>query len=226
MYIINFMTIRTILFPGKIFAAGLVIFFLAGGTVFAGGKAEAVRGEIININHEYRVAFMDIGRDRIQEGDLVVVSVGNDRNIFLEADDVTAVLARLVPSKQPGFAIGPDEFREIMIGNPVELVARKDAGQSPDEEQAPHPLIQEEVLRRQAEVERLKKETELKDQEISDLRRDNQVLRQQVSKTMLDDYAARQDIEKHKAERDQLKATVEALELKLKAMRDIVENQL
>jgi hypothetical protein len=220
------MTVRTVLSSGKIFAAGLVICFLAAGTGLAAGKADAVRGEIININHEYQVAFIDIGQDRVKEGDIMVVDAGNDVNIFLEVDDATAVLARLVPSKQPGFMIREDDFRKIMIGNPVTLAVGNAPGGPPDGQRAPAIFVPEDVLLRQAEVERLKKEAELKDREISDLRRDNQVLRQQVSKTMLDDYAARQETEKYKAQRDQLRATVEALESRLKAMRDMLENNL
>lgn len=215
----NILGIRAFLISIAILVAGLV---WVAQSVMAEDQLHA---EIININYHYQVAFTDIGSERIELGDQVVVQTSKG-DVYMTVDDVTSVLARLIPSQKPGFQTSDEDFKNIVIGNPVTKIISRVAQVSLHQAEQKVLVQADELLRCQDETDRLNKALELKDKKIGDLQKDNKVLREQVSRNMLDEYVNQRDSEKYKIERDQLKKTVNILEDKLNKMRIILEKSL
>jgi hypothetical protein len=185
--------------------------------------AKSVNAEIINLNHDYHVAFVDLGEGQIHPGDWVVVAV-DEQSLFMEVDEVTSVLSRLIPSKEEPYVTDMNLFSQMSIGNPISRILSKNM-EEVDLEPFPVTDVVDPQLLFQADVERLTKELELKEQLLLDARRDNQMLRQQISSKMLDEYTRKKDEDACREDRERLKQKVDVLEGKIRTMHEIVEKE-
>lgn len=101
----------------------LVSSFLGlGGYAFA---QEKVAGEIININHQYKIAFTDISSDYLRKGDLVEIYADQNFVSYLEVAETSSAISKLIPPTQPGKSKGID-FSKIAVGNKVVKILPSD----------------------------------------------------------------------------------------------------
>jgi hypothetical protein len=94
----------------------LSLFFL--GLAWHAFAQEKVTGEIININHQYKIAFTDISSDYLRKGDLVEIYADGNFVSYLEVSEASGAISKLIPPTQPGKSKGAD-FSKIAVGNRV-----------------------------------------------------------------------------------------------------------
>lgn len=79
---------------------------------------EKVTGEIININHQYKIAFTDIGSEYLRKGDLVEIYTDGKFVSYLEVSEASGAISKLIPPTQQGKSKGAD-FSKVAVGNKV-----------------------------------------------------------------------------------------------------------
>jgi len=103
----------------------MIIFFLPA-SVFAQKK---IKGEIININYKYKIAFTDIGSDSLSVGDIVEVRMRTEHNLSLQVIETTNVLSTLAPRTPSKKNLSDNLFDTIKVGD---IVIKVGKGPSPD----------------------------------------------------------------------------------------------
>ncbi len=93
--------------------------FLIPVAVFAQQK----KGEIININYKYKIAFTDLTEGDVRAGDKVSIVLPEGRQVYLEVVESYPVMAKLTFSTDPGSRISEDDFAKISVGAVVQPVA-------------------------------------------------------------------------------------------------------
>ena len=86
-----------------------------------GFPAEGVSSEIININVDQRVVFIDIGNDVLSAGDVLKVE-GSDHPIYLEVVEATDTVSKLRASKNEKYYSDASEIDSLTIGMKVTRV--------------------------------------------------------------------------------------------------------
>jgi len=94
--------------------AFFLLFFIFCGPLFADDK-----GQIININQSYQIAFTDLGSRVLSQGDIVKVSLNTDEFLYLQVVEASAILSKLGPSKAEGFQTNLNDFQRMAVGNTV-----------------------------------------------------------------------------------------------------------
>lgn len=77
--------------------------------------AEDLTGEIINVNYRDKVAFIDMGTQSLNVGDIVKVD-DNGWIIYLQALSVENGIIRLGCSQNPDYPCQSDQFKQVMVG--------------------------------------------------------------------------------------------------------------
>lgn len=75
-------------------------------------------GKIVNINYDYKIAFVDVGGAVLSVGDVVEVAPG-ENSIYLQVVETSSLMARLIPVLDPSIANDKKDFSRVRIGNPV-----------------------------------------------------------------------------------------------------------
>jgi len=96
----------------------LWIFVISYSVGFA-NPIEDVSGEIININHQFRVAFTDLGKDSLDVGDIVEVKTTEGRTVYLEVIETLSVLSKLAPVRSGQMKTDLSDFARITVSNVV-----------------------------------------------------------------------------------------------------------
>ena len=93
--------------------------------------AEAVSAEIININHDQKIIFVDLGRDVLSIGDVMNVD-GADHPIYLEVLETSDAVSKLRISKNEKYYSNVSEFDGVTVGMKViRIFAAGDHGHQP-----------------------------------------------------------------------------------------------
>jgi flagellar motility protein MotE (MotC chaperone) len=90
----------------------------------AGVRAQSQKGEIINVNYKYRIAFTDLSEGDVRLGDAVSVALGDGRNIELNVVEAYPVMAKLAAPADTDKAVSDDDFAKISVGAEVRPVPR------------------------------------------------------------------------------------------------------
>lgn len=106
----------------KCFAVGVLFLLSSAWYAFA---QEKVTGEIINVNHQYKIAFTDISSDYLRKGDLVEIYADGNFVSYLEVSEASGAISKLIPATQPGKSKGVD-FSKIAVGNKVVKILPSD----------------------------------------------------------------------------------------------------
>lgn len=104
----------------------LIFAFLLTPLVHARSK---IRGEIINVNYEYKIAFTDIGSDALSIGDIVEVHMQSGATQFLQVIETTEVLSKIVLRPSSDQDTQNRLFNRIGVGD---IVLRVGKGPTPD----------------------------------------------------------------------------------------------
>jgi septal ring factor EnvC (AmiA/AmiB activator) len=106
---LNFKTIKNI--PKYIFPLFFLIFC---GSVFADSK-----GQIININQSYQIAFTDLGNNVLKPGDIVKVSLNAEDFVYMQVMESSPILSKLGPSQLENFRTNLKDFESLAVGDEV-----------------------------------------------------------------------------------------------------------
>ncbi len=113
------------------------VLFLLSSAWYAFAQ-EKVTGEIINVNHQYKIAFTDISSDYLHKGDLVEIYADENFVSYLEVSEASSAISKLIPPTQPGKSKGMD-FSKIAVGNKVVKILPSDVTDVADV--APPPAV-------------------------------------------------------------------------------------
>lgn len=86
--------------------------------------AQEVVGEIINVNYREKVAFIDVGNESLNVGDVLVVEDGS-RKIYLETQEVNDAVTKLIPSHNPDYPCDDDDFKDVLVGVTAKRIFEK-----------------------------------------------------------------------------------------------------
>lgn len=98
--------------------------------------AEKVSAEIINIDQDQKIIFVDLGRDVLSVGDVMSVD-GVDHPIYLEVEETSDAVSKLRTSKNEKFYSNPSELDNVTIGMKVTRVLTTQEQQLPASPQVP-----------------------------------------------------------------------------------------
>ena len=101
----------------------LVLIFIAHPV----GAQLITRGEVININHEHQVGFVDLSSAQISQGDVLEVYSGNNFITYVEILQVQEALSKFGFVQRKGLVTDPDRFLQIAIGYAVVKVPQGSA---------------------------------------------------------------------------------------------------
>ena len=93
-------------------------------------QAQGVSAEIININTDRKIIFIDLGRDALNVGDVMSVD-GEDHPVYLEVLETSDAVSKLRISKNVKYYSNLSEFDNVAIGMHVTRVASTQVGQEP-----------------------------------------------------------------------------------------------
>jgi len=114
------------------------IFLIAGIISFVGvintHAQSRTKGEIINVNSQYKVAFCDLGASVLNAGDIVEVRLKSGSTLALKVLESTAVLSKLALQYVTDSQSDAKLFSQIGVGDMVVKIGR---GSSPDLSQYP-----------------------------------------------------------------------------------------
>ncbi len=81
-----------------------------------------IRGEVINVNHHLKVAFIDIGQQDLEKGDVVAIQITHDEVVYMQVLEATGVISKIGigANAKKYFNVRPSDFKGIRIGNIVE----------------------------------------------------------------------------------------------------------
>jgi len=97
------------------------ILFLSVIFLSAGALAQQKKGEIINVNYKYKIAFTDLAEGDVRFGDMVSVILPEGREILLNVVEAYPVMAKLAVSADPAQSVTDDDFAKITVGSGVRL---------------------------------------------------------------------------------------------------------
>ena len=85
-------------------------------------QADNVSAEIININPDQKIIFVDLGRDVLSIGDVMSVD-GEDHPIYLEVEETSDAVSKLRISKNDKYYSNVSEFDNVTIGMKVTRIS-------------------------------------------------------------------------------------------------------
>ncbi len=104
-------------FPRVIFIAYAISFGLGNSLV----NAQEVTGEIINVNYKENVAFIDLGKDSLNKGDVLSIEV-ETKPVYLEAVEVNDAVSKIAASTNASYPFDAVLFKDVMVGGHVKRV--------------------------------------------------------------------------------------------------------
>ena len=96
----------------------LILCFICFNFLSFDASAEEVVAEIININQDQKIVFIDVGRDALAVGDVMYVS-GAGHPIYLDVVEVSDVVSKLGLTKNKKFRLPNDNLDDLAIGMKV-----------------------------------------------------------------------------------------------------------
>jgi hypothetical protein len=205
---LNSKTVRDVLNYSFIF-----LFFILCGPLFAEDK-----GQIININQSYQIAFTDLGNKELKQGDIVKVSVSADDFVYMQVLESSPILSKLGPSQLENFRTNLKDFQSMGVGNevvrvnqPQERVYDSTAGASE---------AKEAVELSELQIQKLENDLALAKEEIKRLEESNE-----ESKVKLNELAAENQVKKAEPvvqEQSNSKEILEQIEVHLENMRKLM----
>jgi len=159
----------------------ILSFFIFCGPLFADDK-----GQIININQNYQIAFTDLGNSALKQGDIVKVSLSADDFVFMQVLESSPILSKLGPSQVDNFRTNLKEFQSMTVGDAVVKVNETqenadlpttDSSQSKDAVELSELQIQKlegDLALAKDEIKRLEKSNEESKIQLSELAAENQ----------------------------------------------------
>jgi hypothetical protein len=105
--------------PNLIFVPFFFLFFLFQAAVLS---AEDITAEIININQDQKIVFVDLGRDVLSVGDIMSVE-GVDHPVYLEVLETSDAVSKLRISKKEKFHSKTSDLDMVTIGMKVTRIA-------------------------------------------------------------------------------------------------------
>jgi hypothetical protein len=82
------------------------------------------RGEIINVNYEYQIAFTDMGLPTLSKGDIVKAQLKDGQSLSLQVIQATEVLSKLVIYAPHSDSATQELFQTLSVGDFVFKVGR------------------------------------------------------------------------------------------------------
>ena len=94
-------------------------------SLFISGKEALAeeKGQLININQNYQIAFTDLGSRVLKQGDIVKVFINTDDFVYLEVIESSAILSKLGVSRADGFQTNLNDFQRLTVGDTVSLAS-------------------------------------------------------------------------------------------------------
>jgi hypothetical protein len=100
----------------KIFAQCLLLCFII---IFCGPVLADNKGQIININQNYQIAFTDLGNSVLKQGDIVKVTLNADEFVYMQVLESSPILSKLGTSQSDNFRTSLKDFQGMAVGNEV-----------------------------------------------------------------------------------------------------------
>jgi len=152
--------------------------FIVCGPLFADDK-----GQIININQNYQIAFTDLGNNILKQGDIVKVSLSTDDFVYMQVLESSPILSKLGSSQLENFRTNLKAFQSIVVGDGVVKVDQNQ--QKADNAVADIPGSKGTLELSEIQIQKLEKDLALAKEEINLLEKSNE-----ESKMKLNELAA------------------------------------
>jgi len=108
---------------------------------------EFSRGEIININYQYLIAFTNLNKDILEVGEILSILEEGQETTIVEVIETSEIMSRLGPIQDdPGMT----DFKKINIGN---IVMKEPSVHFRKEDVSPSPNKEREGMKRQVSIE-------------------------------------------------------------------------
>ena len=119
----------------------ILILFVLFFCVFPVVESQAadVSGEVININLDQKVIFVDLGSDLLKVGDVMSVD-GEDHPVYLEVLETSDAVSKLRISKNQKYYSNPSELDNVTIGMKLTRIASTVDNAHPVHDLLPAPL--------------------------------------------------------------------------------------
>jgi len=88
---------------------------------------EKIEGEIINVNHQYRIAFTDVSSHYLRVTDIVEVYAEGNFLGYLEVAETSGIISKLIPVRQKVNFKTDINFPKVAVGNRVVKIMPSDA---------------------------------------------------------------------------------------------------
>ena len=194
----------------------LACLFVLSAPVFA-----EVRGEIINISQQYKVAFIDIGNEALAVGTIVEIQGNADTPIYLQVIEADTGLSKLGFVNSGEYKTDAANFEKIIVGNTVTIVS-----QNVQNAEAPAAAQKVESSQKYGQL-----ATELQDKErqvteltknLEDLQILNKSLKQENSRLLLEKHINDQEKVQRYQEMGRLKDTINQLKERLQNIQKLI----
>ncbi|MCA9408476.1 MAG: hypothetical protein KC733_07290 [Candidatus Omnitrophica bacterium] len=110
----------------------LFIFLFLG--ISPAQSRDEISGEIINVNHHYKIAFTDLSSSSLSSGDLVKIIRDGKFITYLEVSEASSAITKLIPVEGRGSFNTNVDFSLITVGSSV--VKMQDPGNAQPQPQA------------------------------------------------------------------------------------------
>jgi hypothetical protein len=135
------------------------------------------KGQIININRNFQIAFTDLGNKSLKHGDIVKVYLDSDGFVYMQVLESSAILTKLGISKVEGFQTSFKDFQRIAIGN---TVAKVNGKADPSSSQDSNPKAADEAAP-QLHMQKMEQDLNLAKEQIQQLKEANAAAKARLS---------------------------------------------